>query len=100
VEQPSKRFVYILRSVSSPSRHYVGVTSNLPQRLESLNSGASRQTCDDRPWQFVVTLEFVTEDAAVRVEQYLKSGSGRAFAKKHFGEPFDVTTRVKVLEST
>ena len=100
VERPSKRFVYILRSASRPFRHYVGITSNLSQRLEAHNSGASRQTCEDRPWQFVVTIEFATEGAAVRFEKYLKSGSGRAFAKKHFSEPFDVTTWVKGLQST
>jgi hypothetical protein len=30
-------------------------------------------------------MEFPTEPAAVRFEKYLKSGSGRAFAKRHFG---------------
>jgi hypothetical protein len=30
-------------------------------------------------------MEFPTEQAAVRFEKYLKSGSGRAFAKRHFG---------------
>jgi hypothetical protein len=29
-------------------------------------------------------LEFPDEGAAARFEQYLKSGSGRAFAKRHF----------------
>ena len=28
--------------------------------------------------------EFPTEQEAVRFEKYLKSGSGRAFAKRHF----------------
>jgi len=32
----------------------------------------------------VVSLEFKSEEAAVRFERYLKSGSGRAFAKRHF----------------
>jgi hypothetical protein len=29
-------------------------------------------------------MEFPTEREAVRFEKYLKSGSGRAFAKRHF----------------
>jgi hypothetical protein len=29
-------------------------------------------------------MEFATETAARRFEKYLKSGSGRAFAKRHF----------------
>jgi hypothetical protein len=35
----------------------------------------------------VVSLEFPTEKEAVRFEKYLKSGSGRAFATRHFGRP-------------
>jgi hypothetical protein len=32
----------------------------------------------------VVSIEFATEQQALRFERYLKSGSGRAFAKRHF----------------
>jgi len=32
----------------------------------------------------VVCLEFATERRAIEFERYLKSGSGRAFAKRHF----------------
>jgi hypothetical protein len=32
----------------------------------------------------VVSLEFPDERAAPHFEEYLKSGSGRAFAKRHF----------------
>jgi hypothetical protein len=32
-----------------------------------------------------VAIEFQTEAEAIRFEKYLKSGSGRAFAKRHFG---------------
>jgi hypothetical protein len=33
-----------------------------------------------------VAIEFSDEPLAVRFERYLQSGSGRAFAKRHFGE--------------
>jgi hypothetical protein len=32
----------------------------------------------------IVSLEVPDEQAAIRFEQHLKSGSGRAFAKRHF----------------
>jgi hypothetical protein len=35
-------------------------------------------------WELVTTIEFTTEASAVAFEKYLKSGSGRAFAKRHF----------------
>lgn len=79
-----KRFVYILRSQSDPSRHYVGLTSNVENRLEWHNAGPSGQPVQHRPWSIVVSLEFADEQTALRFERYLKSGSGRAFAKRHF----------------
>ena len=79
-----KRIVYILRSDSDPSRHYVGVTSDMDERLVWHNNGPCGHTVSYRPWTLVVTIEFPTERAAVRFERYLKSGSGRAFAKRHF----------------
>ena len=77
------RFVCILRSDSDPSRHYVGRANNVDQRLEWHNAGPSGSTLRDRPWSVVVSLEFPDERAAAHFEKYLKSGSGRAFAKRH-----------------
>jgi putative endonuclease len=80
-----KRIVYILRSDSDPSRHYVGITTDVRGRLEWHNRGPSGYTVHHRPWSLVVSMEFPSEEAAVRFEKYLKSGSGRAFARRHFG---------------
>jgi putative endonuclease len=79
-----KRFVYILRSDTHPDRHYVGVTSDVERRLDWHNSGATGHTTEHRPWSLLVVLEFSTEQSARRFERYLKSGSGRAFAKRDF----------------
>jgi putative endonuclease len=80
-----KRFVYVLRSDSDPARHYVGIAEDPDRRLEWHNRGPCGHTVRNRPWSFVVVLEFPTEQQAVRFERYLKSGSGRAFASRHFG---------------
>jgi len=80
-----KRIVYIIRSDANPSRHYVGLTNNVRERIEWHNHGPCGHTMSNRPWSLVVALEFATEKVAVRFETYLKSGSGRAFAKRHFG---------------
>jgi predicted GIY-YIG superfamily endonuclease len=79
-----KRFVYVLRSERDPSRHYVGVTSDVESRLDWHNAGPSGYTREHRPWSVVVSIEFPTEGQALRFEHYMKSGSGRAFAKRHF----------------
>jgi predicted GIY-YIG superfamily endonuclease len=79
-----RRFVYILRSDSDPSRHYVGISSNPDERLHWHNEGPCGYTTEHRPWSIAVSIEFPTEKEAVRFERYLKSGSGRAFTKRHF----------------
>ena len=79
-----KRFVYILKTCGEPTRYYTGVTSNVPARLAAHNAGLSRHTAHHRPWQIDVVVEFDDEQRALRFEKYLKSGSGCAFAKRHF----------------
>ena len=79
-----RRFVYVLQSESDPARHYVGTTSDVDERLAWHNGGPVGYTVDHRPWRVVVSIEFPNEQAAARFERYLKSGSGRAFATRHF----------------
>ncbi|HKC03684.1 MAG TPA: GIY-YIG nuclease family protein [Sphingomicrobium sp.] len=78
------RSVYVLRSTVDPNRYYTGMTTDVAARLAVHNSGGSGHTSKLRPWQLVVSLEFNSESSAIAFEKYLKSGSGRAFAKKHF----------------
>jgi predicted GIY-YIG superfamily endonuclease len=79
------RFVYILRSETDASRHYVGRATSPDERLEWHNAGPSGYTLQHRPWRLIVSIEFPNESSASRFERYLKSGSGRAFATRHFG---------------
>ena len=81
---PDKRIVYVLRSNHNPRRHYVGLTSDLTERLDWHNAGHNEHTRRDRPWHVLVSLEFRTADAAGQFERYLKTASGRAFARRHF----------------
>ena len=80
-----KRFVYILRSDADSDRHYVGMTSDVERRLHWHNTGPSGVTVHHRPWSLVVALELTDATTAARFERYLKTGSDRAFAKRHFG---------------
>jgi predicted GIY-YIG superfamily endonuclease len=79
-----KRFVYVLKSQQVPPRYYIGVTGDVVARLDTHNAGGCPNTAPDRPWSRHVVIEFTDEAHAVRFERYLKSGSGRAFAKRHF----------------
>jgi putative endonuclease len=76
------KYVYILTSVDFPNRHYTGVTDDLRKRLEKHNRGEVSHTSKYKPWQLKTYIAFNDETQAVAFERYLKSASGRAFAKK------------------
>jgi putative endonuclease len=78
-----KRFVYILRSLAARDRRYVGLTANVARRLDAHNQGLTPSTARCRPWALSVSIEFTDQERAVRFERYLKSPSGRAFARRH-----------------
>jgi predicted GIY-YIG superfamily endonuclease len=79
-----RRFVYILESISDPGRHDVGLASDVAARLDEHNADKAVHTYKHRPWRLRAAIEFVNPHAAARFEKYLKSGSGRAFARRHF----------------
>ncbi len=77
-------FVYVLQSEADSSRFYVGVSNEPERRLAEHNGGKSTHTNKHSPWKPIVTIGFADTAKAVEFERYLKSGSGRAFAKRHF----------------
>lgn len=79
-----KRFVDILKNEGVPTRHYTGVTSDLAARLLAHNEGRCRHTATGRPWHIDGVIEFSDEGRELAFERYLKSGSGAAFAIRHF----------------
>jgi predicted GIY-YIG superfamily endonuclease len=75
--------VYILQSLDDPTKRYVGSSGvDLHIRLVRHNEGLSPSTARYRPWEIVWSCSFKHKDQAVAFENYLKSGSGRAFAAK------------------
>ena len=79
-----KHFVYVLESTRSPDRHFIGLTSDVPARLAAHNHARSLRTAKHGPWKLLVAMKFTDEDRAARFERYRKTGSGRAFARRHF----------------
>ncbi len=76
------RYVYILQSIGNPDRFYVGVTSDLRERLKRHNAREVSHTSKFAPWTIKTYLAFSDEKQAFAFETYLKSAPGRAFAKK------------------
>jgi predicted GIY-YIG superfamily endonuclease len=78
------KWVYFLQSVKNPDQNYVGITSELNERLQDHNWGRSRHSRKYRPWKIIVALQIHDDSKAKDFEKYLKSGSGRAFVNRHF----------------
>jgi predicted GIY-YIG superfamily endonuclease len=75
-------YVYILQSKNSPEHYYVGLTEDLRGRLKRHNAGEVPHTSKQRPWRIKTAIAFTDSGQAVLFERYLKTSSGRAFAKK------------------
>jgi predicted GIY-YIG superfamily endonuclease len=75
-------FVHILQSIAFPDRFYAGVTTNVSERLAKHNAGEVHHTSKYGPWRLKTYIAFSDKAQAHAFEKYLKSGSGRAFAKK------------------
>ena len=75
-------YVYILQSVSNEGRFYVGATADLRDRLARHNALQVAHTSKFAPWRLKTYIAFDTKERAFAFERYLKSASGRAFAKK------------------
>ncbi|HVY03816.1 MAG TPA: GIY-YIG nuclease family protein [Caulobacterales bacterium] len=75
------KYVYILES-ENDGHFYVGLTDDLRERLAKHNRGEVPHTSKFRPWRIKTYVAFDRPEQAVKFERYLKSPSGRAFAKK------------------
>ena len=75
-------YVYILQSEVALEHFYVGFTEELRTRLKTHNSGHVPHTVKLRPWRIKTAIAFTDRQRAIEFERYLKSASGRAFAKK------------------
>jgi predicted GIY-YIG superfamily endonuclease len=77
-------YVYILVSEAESSIHYAGVTQDLFARLREHNRGGCSHTAKHKPWKIETAIAFTSAKKARAFEKYLKSGSGREFARRRF----------------
>ena len=78
------KYVYLLESCRCPDEHYAGITTDIDKRLKNHNAGQVPHTCKRVPWKLVLAVQFQDDSRAAGFERYLKAGSGRAFANRHF----------------
>jgi predicted GIY-YIG superfamily endonuclease len=78
------QYVYILVTVNKPTRHYVGRTTDLENRLKQHNHGQVPHTAKHRPWRIETAISFRSEAKAIAFQRYLKPASEHEFARRHF----------------
>ena len=77
-------YVYILVDITTETHHYTGVTEDLQARLAKHNAGEVPHTSKFKPWRIQTAIAFDGKEKAYAFEAYLKTHSGRSFAKCHF----------------
>ncbi len=75
-------YVYILKCFDDS--FYTGCTNDLKERLDRHQKGLVHFTKDKLPVELNTYIAFKDKFKAYDFERYLKTGSGRAFASKHF----------------
>jgi predicted GIY-YIG superfamily endonuclease len=75
--------MYYVYSLKCKEGYYVGCTDDLQERMERHQKGHLPATADRLPIKLDFYIAIKEKHKAFAFEKYLKSGSGRAFIKKH-----------------
>lgn len=76
-------FYYVYFLINKTGKHYIDCTNNLKDRLKRHNNNEITATKYSGPWKLKSCFMFDNKHTAFEFEQYLKTGSGRNFTKKH-----------------
>ena len=88
--------MYLIESLSAQGERYVGMTTDLKQRLQEHNQGKSSHTAKFGPWRLITYVAFIDRAKPEAFERYLKSGSGHASLESTYGNPLLKVFRVLV----
>ena len=75
--------MYYVYSLECKDGYYVGCTNDLKDRIARHTAGHLPATSDRLPVKLDFYIALENKYKAFAFEKYLKSGSGRAFIKKH-----------------
>jgi len=76
--------MYYVYSLKCKDGYYLGCTDNLKDRIKRHQKGQVIATSKRLPINLMFYFAIEDKYKAFQFEKYLKSGSGRAFIKKHF----------------
>src|SRR6516165_12738995 len=58
---PSVYYVHLIESISAQGERYLGMTTDLKERLQEHNAGKSSHTSKFKPWQLTTYIDLMTE---------------------------------------
>lgn len=76
--------MYYVYGLKCKNGYYIGCTDNLQKRILRHKKGQVPATADRLPFHLSFYFAISEKYKAYNFEKYLKSGSGRAFIKRHF----------------
>ncbi len=76
--------MYYVYSLKCKDGYYIGCTVNIKDRISRHKKGQISSTAKRLPVELSFFICFKDKNKAFKFEKYLKSGSGRAFIKRHF----------------
>ena len=79
-------YVYLIESLSAQGERYVGMTTDLKQRLRVHNHGRSSHTAKFSLWKLITYVAFIYRAKAEAFERYLKSASGQHSPESAYGD--------------
>jgi len=75
--------MYYVYSLNCKDGYYIGCTNDLKERIRRHQTGQVPATSNRLPIKLDFYFAIQERYKAFNMEKYLKSGSGRAFVKKH-----------------
>ena len=76
--------MYYVYSLKCKAGYYIGCTDDLKDRINRHKKGYIPATANRLPIELEFYIAVSDKYKAFKFEKYLKTGSGRAFIKKHF----------------
>ena len=93
-------YVYILRSIKSPLRLYIGHTENLERRLAEHRAGNCHSTVRMGGFRLIFYEAFVAKGDAQRREAYFKTTNGKKALRLIIRDSLALTGSVTVAQQT
>ena len=60
-------YVYIIQSIESPDKTYIGCTHDIDKRLSNHNSGTTKHTKKYMPWKLITYTAFANKEIAYKL---------------------------------